>query len=272
MTLTAADFAYIRTLVQADSAIVLENDKEYLVESRLTPVVHELGAGTIAELVGELRRTAPGALRDRVVDAMTTNETSFFRDDRPFHALADVVLPELISARRPRRALDVWCAAGSSGQEAYSIAMLLDEALVREPRWRVRVLASDISSRMLEQARAGTYSQLEVGRGLPAYRLARHFRREGAQWRVRDRLRSMVECRLINLDAPWPALPQMDLILLRNVLIYFDAATRRRVLDRVRTVLRPDGYLFLGAAETMLQDDDVFERVQVGEAVAYRPR
>jgi chemotaxis protein methyltransferase CheR len=224
-----------------------------------------------ADLVRELRG-GNAVLAAAVTEAMTTNETSFFRDVHPFTALADTVLPELLEARRTHRSLDIWCAAASSGQEPYSIAMLLDEALGGEAGWSARILASDLSPRMLERTRLGVYTQLEVNRGLPVQRLLRHFGREGHQWRAKENLRSMIRTQAINLDGPWPAMPQMDVVLLRNVLIYFDVPTKKRILARVRDVLRPDGYLFLGGAETTLGLDDSYERVQVGRAPAYRLR
>lgn len=272
MTLTGADFTYIADLVRQRSAIVLEPGKEYLVESRLLPIAREIGVDSVAGLVHQLRRATGTALRDQVVEAMTTNETSFFRDVHPFTALADTVLPELVEARRPHRRIDVWCAAASSGQEPYSIAMLLDELVGTEPGWQTRVLATDLSPRMLDRTQLGVYSQLEVNRGLPVQRLLRHFEREGHQWRAKENLRAMIRTQPVNLDGAWPAMPSMDVVMLRNVLIYFDVPTKKRILARVRDVLRPDGYLFLGGAETTLGLDDSYERVQVGRAPAYRLR
>jgi chemotaxis protein methyltransferase CheR len=272
MAITSADFTYIADLVRRGSAIVLEPGKEYLVESRLLPVAREAGTDTIAGLVQQLRREPGDGLRDQVVEAMTTNETSFFRDVHPFTALADTVLPEVVETRRAHRRIDFWCEAASSGQEPYSVAMLLDELLGAESGWKLRVLASDLSQRMLERTELGVYSQLEVNRGLPVQRLLRHFERQGHQWRAKENLRSMIRTQALNLDGPWPTMPTMDVVLLRNVLIYFDVPTKKRVLAKVRHVLRPDGYLFLGGAETTLGLDDSYERVQVGRAPAYRLR
>jgi chemotaxis protein methyltransferase CheR len=272
MVMSSADFTYIADLVRRGSAIVLEPGKEYLVESRLLPVAREAGTDTIAGLVQQLRREPGDGLRDQVVEAMTTNETSFFRDVHPFTALADTVLPEVARERRPHRRIDVWCAAASSGQEPYSVAMLLDELLGAEPGWQLRVLATDLSQRMLDRTELGVYSQLEVNRGLPVQRLLRHFERQGHQWRAKENLRSMIRTQVLNLDGHWPAMPTMDVVLLRNVLIYFDVPTKKKVLAKVREVLRPDGYLFLGGAETTLGLDDSYERVQVGRAPAYRLR
>lgn len=270
MTITAADFDFISSVVRAESAIVLEPGKEYLVESRLLPIARESGHPGVAELVQHLRRSPMGPLRGQVIEAMTTNETSFFRDVHPFQAMSDTVLPELMRARHNERALNIWCAASSSGQEPYSIAMLVTDALVGQVGWRTRLLATDISQQMVDRTRAGIYTQQEVNRGLPAQRLVRHFTRQGTRWQVNDDLRRMVDCQLLNLDASWPPLPAMDVVFLRNVLIYFDVPTKGRILARVAQVLRPDGYLFLGGAETTLNLDAGFERVQIGRAPAYR--
>lgn len=269
-TLAAADFAYVRELVLRRAAIVLDDGKEYLVEARLTPVARANGLETVAALVARLRAGAPPALATAVVEALTTNETSWMRDRHPFDALRDHVLPELIERRQRERRIDVWSAACSTGQEPYSIAMLLGEMLEAHPGWIAHILATDLSSQVIAQARSGIYSQLEVNRGLPATMLVRHFDRSGLTWQVKEPLRRAVTFRehnLISLLPPTSA--PVDIVFLRNVLIYFDAATKREVLARARRVLRPDGYLFLGAAETTLHLDDAFERVQLGNATAY---
>ncbi len=272
MSLTTADFDYIRDVVRRRSAIVLEPGKEYLVESRLVPLARKEGEQTIGQLVTRMRREGDGPLLGRVVDAMTTNETSFFRDNHPFDALQRLVLPELIKARGKDRRLSIWCAAASSGQEPYSITMLLKDALQLHPGWRVSLLATDISQDVLDRTRDGRYTQLEVNRGLPVAMLVRYFDRVGTHWQVKQEMRSMVQTRLLNLALPLPAIGAFDVVFLRNVLIYFDAPTKRAVLQRVRQVLRPDGYLFLGGAETTLGIDDAFERVVLDRATAYRLR
>lgn len=271
-TVTPDDFDLVRRVVRDGAAIVLDDGKEYLVESRLLPVARQRGLQGVAELVERLRREPHGELRTVVVEALTTNETSFFRDGRPFTALAEEILPALVGARSAERELTIWSAGCSSGQEAYSTAILVREALAGRSGWRPRILASDVSTAMLDRTREGLYTQLEVNRGLPVQRLVQHFTREGTQWRVHPDLRAMVETRQVNLAAPWPALPQMDLVLLRNVMIYFDVATKRRILANVRTLLRPGGYLLLGGAETTLNLDDRFERVSFGSMTAYRVR
>jgi chemotaxis protein methyltransferase CheR len=271
MSITATDFAFVSSLVRRRSAIVLEPGKEYLVEARLLPVARKVGVDGLAALVSMLR-TAPetGALHAQIIDALTTNETSWFRDRHPFDAVTDHALPEILAAGRPDRTLRIWSAAASSGQEAYSLVMIVNDRLVMHPGWRLDLLATDLSSEILAQARSGIYSQLEVNRGLPASLLVRHFDRNGAAWQIKEPLRRAVTFRSMNLAAPFPTVHQMDIIMLRNVLIYFDMETKRRVLAQVRRVLRPGGYLFLGAAETTLNIDSAYERVQLGRATAYR--
>lgn len=269
MTVSAADFQLVRQVVREGAAIVLDDGKEYLVDSRLGPLARARGQAGVGELLDELRRNPTGAVRTLVIEAMTTNETSFFRDSHPFDALAREILPRLVQARADVRRISVWSAGCSSGQEAYSTAMLLDDALEGRPGWNASILATDVSAQMLTRTREGVYAQLEVNRGLPVGRLMQHFSREGNQWRVSDRLRAMVDTRLVNLAADWPALPMMDVVLLRNVLIYFDTETKKRILAKVRSVLNPGGYLLLGGAETTLHLDPGYQRVQFGRSIVY---
>jgi chemotaxis protein methyltransferase CheR len=269
-TLAAPDFEYIAQLVHRRSAIVLEAGKEYLAESRLEPVAREHGLASVGELVNHMR-TGKLDLSDAVVDAMTTNETSFFRDAHPFNALRDSVLPELIEARKVARSITVWCGATSSGQEPYSLAMLIREHFPELNSWNVRIIATDISPSMLERTRQGRYSQLEVNRGLPAKMLVKYFTRDGMHWVVTDDLRRMISTQFLNLNERWPVLPPFDLILLRNVLIYFDVPTKQQILAKVRQQLRPDGLLLLGGAETTMNLDANFERIPHGRSTWYRP-
>jgi chemotaxis protein methyltransferase CheR len=270
-TLARADFDYIRDVVRKQSAIVLEPGKEYLVESRLLPIARDTG-GSIAALVSQMRREPAGVLTAKVVDAMTTNETSFFRDNHPFEALAKHVVPDLVRTRAAERRLSFWCGASSSGQEPYTIAMVLRDALAGHPGWTTSLLATDLSAEMLARTKAARYSQLEVNRGLPVTMLVKHFDKVGTEWVVKPELRSTVQTRPLNLAVPFPAMGPFDVVFLRNVLIYFDTPTKKAVLDRVRRVLRPGGYLFLGGAETTLTIDDAWERVVLDRATAYRPR
>lgn len=268
MTLSASAFAWVSALVHRESAIVLPPGKEYLVESRLLPLARERGLDGVDALVTRLQASPDRALVTAVVEALTTNETSWFRDGTPFAAFRSTVVPELLAL--PPRRLNIWSAACSSGQEAYTIAMLLAEEVLPHGR-TAEVLATDISHAMLDRTREATYGQLEIGRGLPAPMLVKYFRRQGTQWRVDDRLRSMVRVQHLNLAGRWPILPVFDVVFLRNVLIYFDTATKRAILRRVRQVLGPRGFLFLGGAETTLGLDDGWSRTTVGSFTLYRP-
>ena len=272
MALAESDFHAISTMVRERAAIVLEPGKEYLVESRLIPLARAEGKETIAELVTGLRADRTGQLLTKVVDAMTTNETLFFRDGHPFETLRTSLLPEMLEARRTTGRLDIWCGASSSGQEPYSIAMILSELAPLYPGVRTSLLATDINDEMLRRTEEGRYSQLEVNRGLPIAKLVEHFDKVGTHWVARAGLRAMISTRNLNLAEPLPAFGPFDLVFLRNVLIYFDTETKRTILERVRRVLRPDGYLFLGAAETTLTIDDAWERVTLGPTTAYRPK
>jgi chemotaxis protein methyltransferase CheR len=270
MTLSQSDFAFVSALVRREASIVLAPGKEYLVEARLIPVARQVGAAGVAEFLADLQRRPNPVNQRRIIDALTTNETSWFRDREPFTALTDVVLPELVKARAAARKIRVWSAASSSGQEAYSLAITLQESL--PAGWSYEIVGSDISTEMIQRAETGEYSQVEVNRGLPASQLVQYFDRAGAHWRVSPALRRNVSFRLMNLTAPLPAMPPFDVIFLRNVLIYFDVATKKSVLRNVARLLRPDGWLFLGAAETTIGIDDNYERVAAGRTSAYRIR
>jgi chemotaxis protein methyltransferase CheR len=260
--MTAQDFEFVCRLVRDRSAIVLEPGKEYLVEGRLNPLARQLGLGSISGLVGQLRANPDNGLAGRVVEAMATTETTFFRDHHPFETLRTAVLPDLIRQRGDERRLDVWCAACSTGQEPYSLAILLREHFPNLAGWQVNILATDLSGEALGRARDGRYTQFEVNRGLPAALLVKYFRQHGAVWELSEDVRKAVEFRELNLARPWPPLPRMDVILLRNVMIYFDLETKKAILDRAARLLRPGGYLLLGGAETTLNLNDSFRRVE----------
>jgi chemotaxis protein methyltransferase CheR len=266
---TTVDFDYICTLVRSRSAIVLEPGKEYLVQARLLPLARKQGLDDISALVERLKR-GDAALTTEVVEAMTTNETSFFRDVHPFELLRTEVVPDLLTKRAATRRLHIWSAAASTGQEAYTIAMTLREHFPQLVGWNVSILGTDLSREVLEKAREGRYAQIEVNRGLPAPMLVKYFDRAGPAWRVKPELRALVEFKQLNLMGQWPVMPSMDIVFLRNVLIYFDADTKRDILTRVQRVIAPDGYLFLGAAETTLQFEGMFERVAGARGNCYR--
>ena len=270
MSLTAQEFAFVSNLVRRDASIVLAPGKEYLVEARLIPVARQLGAAGVAEFLADLQRRPDSASLRKIIDALTTNETSWFRDGEPFRALTDIVLPGLLPTRQAERRLRVWSAACSSGQEPYTLAMVLQDAL--PPGWSFDITATDISAEMLTKAEAGRFTQLEINRGLPANLLVKYFERDGTHWRVSGALRRTITFKRLNLAAPLPPLPQFDVVFLRNVLIYFDVETKRQVLRQISTRMRPDGWLFLGAAETTIGIDDRFERVAAGRSSAYRLR
>ncbi len=255
-----SDALWLRDLVRRRSAIVLDESKQYLLDTRLAPLVRSGGFTSVTELVARAR-SGDRRLADEIVDAMTTNETSWFRDNGPFEALRRVVLPELVRERATERRIRVWSAACSSGQEAYSIALICTEVL--PPGWTVEIVGTDLSSAMVARAREGRFSQLEVNRGLPAPHLVRWFVRDGTRWQVSAQLRAMTTFREGNLAEPFADLGRFDVVMLRNVLIYFDGATKVDILRRTRAVTRPDGFLFLGAAETALGLDVGWYREQL---------
>ena len=272
MSIQTADFDYVRTLLRERAAIVLEPGTEYLVEARLLPVARSFGCEGLGDLVRRLRFGGDAPLVTRVVEAMTTNETSWFRDLHPFDALATMVIPDTIRVRAGEKRLRMWCGAASSGQEPYTVLMVLAEKFPELAGWNIEFLATDISSEMVAKCNAGRYSQLEMNRGMPTPLLLKYFERDGLDWKVRDELRKRVTFRTMNLAAPWPSLGTLDVVFLRNVMIYFDVPTKRSILAGIRRVLRPGGWLFLGSAESTLGLDDGFERVTEGKAVVYRNR
>jgi len=269
--LAQADFDFVRSLVKQHSSISLDDSKGYLISSRLLPIARREGFESVARLITHLRSRPHGTIHTQVLEAVATTETSFFRDFLPYEALRDQVIPDLIRKRRTStRMLSIWCGACSSGQEPYSVAMVLRQVIPDIDNWTIQLLASDFSGTMVERARKGVFKQLEVNRGLPAHLLVRFFNQRGASWWIKDEVKRMVTFFQQNLDREWTSVPQVDLLFLRNVLIYFDVETRRRILRRVRRHLRPDGFLIMGAAETTLSLDDSFKRVQFGRAAFYQ--
>jgi chemotaxis protein methyltransferase CheR len=268
MSLTEMDFAFVTGLVRQRSSIDLQPGKEYLVESRLAPVARRFGDRDVNALVGRLRQ-GDSAVSEAVVDALTTNETSWFRDSHPFSAFAKTLLPEA-AARSAGAGLNIWSAACSSGQEAYSLAMLILDWLPANPGIQVKITGTDISQTMVDRAQEGRYSQLEINRGLPAKYLVRHFDQAGRDWTLKPEIRALTRFERGNLALPPVGVPQSDIVFLRNVLIYFDLATKRTVLQNVRRVLRPGGFLVLGGAESALSLDSAFHRLEVDKVVVFR--
>ncbi|MDO8106096.1 protein-glutamate O-methyltransferase CheR [Isoptericola sp. b441] len=266
MTLAPDTFAWVADLVRRRSAIQLEAGKEYLVESRLMPLARATGSMDVDAYVRGVRQVASPASLEAVVEALTTNETSWFRDAQPFTTLSRHIVPELL-AQRPGAVLKIWSAACSSGQEPYSIAMTLEDLVTTR---RVQILGTDLNQKMVDRARAGRYNQLEVNRGVPAPMLVKHFTRQGADWEVAAALRAATTFARHNLLEAPPGGGPFDVVFLRNVLIYFDLATKRDVLRRVSQAIRPGGYLLLGAAETTIGIDDGWERVSHERGSVYR--
>jgi chemotaxis protein methyltransferase CheR len=268
--LNSGTFEFVRKLVLDKSAIVLQASKMYLIEARLAPIAKENGFADVKGLVDKIKATNNRSLVQQVIEAMTTNETSFYRDISPFDALKAVIVPELILKRQSERKLIVWSNACSSGQEVYSIAMLLRENFPELQGWDVKLIASDLSTQILEKARSGIFNQTEINRGLPPNLMQKYFLKQGVNFQIKDEIRKMVEFRVINLIESYPPMPKVDIVFLRNVLIYFDPQTKASILNKVRTVMRPDGYLFLGGAETTMGLDTDFKRLQVQKTVVYR--
>lgn len=265
--LTAENFRFMSDLLRRESAIVIEPGKEYLVETRLAVVAARHDFASVNALVDRLRIGGfSTTLQQDAIEALTTNETLFFRDLNPFDALRDHVIPQFRAAN-PGATFSIWSAACSTGQEPYSIAMLLAEHF---PDLNVRILGTDLAASIVARARAGTYQQIEVNRGLPAKLLVKYFRQSGGSWQLADSIRQRVEFRELNLIKPWPMLPRAHIVFIRNVMIYFDVATRRRILQNVKSILVPGGYVVLGGAETTVTVDASFTPVSLGRATFYR--
>ncbi|WP_298954260.1 protein-glutamate O-methyltransferase CheR [uncultured Methylobacterium sp.] len=250
--MTDSEFEFLRGFLKQRSGLALTAEKHYLLESRLVPVCRRFKLNGLGDLVTALRTAREGAVDRAVVEAMTTNETFFFRDRAPFDLFRDVLLPQALAARAGQRRLRIWCAASSSGQEPYSLAMLLAEAAPRLAAWRVELVATDLSTEVLEKARLGLYNQFEIQRGLPVQLMLKHFEQVGEMWRISQALRQMVDFRPLNLLQPFDHLGSFDIVYCRNVLIYFDTATKADVLRRIADQLAPDGAVLLGAAETVI--------------------
>ncbi len=267
VVITQENYRFLQQHVYQHSGIVLDDAKHYLLEARLVPIVRDVGLVDLNALCQALRSAGEVSLRNRVVEAMTTNETLFFRDKSPFDALRVKVLPELRSALRGRP-VRIWSAAASTGQEAYSIAMLLLESGLSPSE--VEILGTDLNEEVLARARGGVYSQLEVNRGLPAPFLVKYFTRRGMSWEVQEPIRRMARFQQLDLRSGIRALGMFDLVFCRNVLIYFDIPTKQGILKQIRSVMQPHAYLFLGSAETTLNVDERFSRKVLEGAVVYQ--
>jgi chemotaxis protein methyltransferase CheR len=255
---TPFDYDFLRGLLKQRSGLDLSADKQYLVESRLLPLARKAGLPGIAELVQKMKGGGAEALTTEVVEAMTTNETFFFRDKIPFDHLRDTIVPAMLQSRANRKSLRIWSAACSTGQEPYSIAMCLKEKGAALSGWRIEIVATDLSQEVLEKSRAGIYSQFEVQRGLPIQLLVKYFAQTGELWQLNSEIRGMVQHRQLNLLHDLSHLGKFDVIFCRNVLIYFDQDTKINIFDRIAKLMEPDGMLMLGAAESVVGITDAF--------------
>jgi len=258
---TPADYDYLRKLLKDRSGLILSADKQYLVESRLTPLARKAGIATLGELVSKLKASNERLTVD-VVEAMTTNESFFYRDKVPFDHFKDAIMPSLIASRAKERRIRIWCAAASTGQEPYSLAMCLKDMKDKIAGWRVDIVGTDLSTEVLEKAKAGLYSQFEVQRGLPIQMLVKHFVQTGDTWQISPEIRAMVQYKPLNLLADFAHLGNFDVVFCRNVLIYFDQETKIGVLNRIAKMLEGDGFLVLGAAETVVGLTEAFKPMQ----------
>jgi len=261
------NYRVLQESVYSQVGIVLDDNKQYLLEGRLSPLIMQLGLRSINELCGLLQRADSAEIGHMVAEAMTTNETYFFREPIHFDAIRTVLLPRLRVERRDSRRLRFWSAASSSGQEAYSLAMLMLEDGFRD--WNVHVLGTDFCSKVVARANAGLYQQLEVNRGLPATLLVKYFQRCGLSWQIRDAVRAMVRFETIDLRNSMRTLGPFDLVLCRNVMIYFDTATKRKIMMQIHNTMFRGGWLLLGSAETTIDLDGLFERRSLGGTTVY---
>lgn len=276
--MTPADFDFVAQMLKRRSGLILTPEKAYLLESRMGPVARKHGLAGLDAIAAKLKAGSEPLARD-VTEAMTTNESFFFRDKTPFDHFEKLILPELLKSRATQRKIKIWCAAASTGQEPYSLGMILKEKAALVKDWRVEILGTDLSAEVLARAQAGVYSQFEVQRGLPIQMLVKYFSKEGEQWRVKEDIRSMVQYRAFNLLDPFTGLGTFDIVFCRNVLIYFDEATKRGILERIAQLMPADGYLLLGAAETVIGVTSAFVPVdqarglymKVGAAKAAAP-
>lgn len=265
--ISSSSFEFVSDLVRRETAMLYDQGKEYLVEARLLPLARALGCSDVDAYVARLRTDRQE--QRQALDALTINETSWFRDNSPYQAFTETMLPAALEARARTRRISIWSAACSSGQEAYSLAMLLDQHL--PTGWSAEILATDVSTAMLTRVQAGRYSQVEMNRGLPATSLVKYFTRAGSEWEVSADLRAMVRTQHLNLATTFPPLPTFDIVFLRNVLIYFDMDTKRDILRRVHQVVAPDGFLLLGSSETTLDLDEHWNRETSGRVQLHRP-
>jgi chemotaxis protein methyltransferase CheR len=264
------NYRFLQEHIRSQVGIVLEDNKHYLFESRLGPIVKQHGLGSINDLCTLMRGKRDIDLAHQVVEAMTTNETYFFRDPAQYEAIRTVLIPRLKEQRRDTRTLRFWSAASSTGQEAYTLAMLLLESGLQD--WNMQILGTDFSQKVVERARSGVYQQIEVNRGLPAALLVKYFRRSGLEWQLTDAVRRMVRFETIDLRKSMRSLGPFDLVFCRNVMIYFDNATKKSIVKEIHRTLFQGGWLLLGGAETAINLEERFDRQTVGNVTVYVAR
>jgi chemotaxis protein methyltransferase CheR len=264
------DFDLYKDLLKEKSGLTLTPDKSYLLDSRLTPVARKWNFANLEAMTMAMHGVPSANLIKDVVEAMTTNETSFFRDSKPFDQFRDVILPHLMKTRTGKR-VRIWCAASSTGQEPYSLAMLIKEQAAKMPGWTFEIVATDIDTTVLESAKKGEYSQFEVQRGLPIQMLMKYFEQKGDRWSLKQDIRSMVQFKYFNLLEPMAALGKFDVVFCRNVLIYFDRETKAKVLQNMAGALPEDGFVFLGGAETVLGVTDAFKPMENTRGIYIKP-
>ena len=265
-----ADFDLYKDLLKEKSGLTLTPDKSYLLDSRLTPIARKWNYANLEVMTMALRAMPPKDLVQDVVEAMTTNETSFYRDSKPFDQFRDIIIPQLQKMRSGKN-VRIWCAAASTGQEPYSLAMLLKENAAKLPGWKFEIIATDIDTAVLETAKKAEYSQFEVQRGLPIQMLMKYFEQKGDRWALKNEIKSMVQYKYFNLLDPMAALGKFDIIFCRNVLIYFDRETKAKVLANMAGLLPDDGFLFLGGAETVLGITESFKMMENTRGIYIKP-
>ena len=269
--MNTADFDIYKDLLKKSSGLVLTQDKSYLIDSRLNPIAKKWGYDDIAAMTSVLRALPPKDLIKDIIEAMTTNETSFFRDTRPFETFKNIVLPYYKNKQGHSKRLRIWCAAASSGQEPYSLAMTIKEESAKMPGWTFEIVATDISNEILDQAKEGAYSQFEVQRGLPITHLMKYFTQNDDKWIINQELKQMIKYKYFNLLEPMSTLGKFDIVFCRNVLIYFDPPTKKDVMERIGGQMTEDGFFFLGGAETVLGITDAFKGIKDARGLYAKP-
>ena len=265
------DFDLYQNLLKEKSGLALTQDKCYLLDSRLTPVSRKHGFANLEAMTMSLRGvTKPDLIKD-IIEAMTTNETSFYRDSKPFDQFRDIIIPHLIKTRSTTKKVRIWCAAASSGQEPYSLCMLIKENAAKLAGWNFEIIGTDISTDILETAKKAEYSQFEVQRGLPIQMLMKYFEQKGDRWALKPEIKSMVQYKYFNLLEPMSMLGKFDIIFCRNVLIYFDRETKAKVLQNMAALMPDDGFLFLGGAETVLGVTDALKPMENTRGIYIKP-